>query len=210
MQADERATLLRSWGRYYLFRIAGAGGYVEVMKNQPVRLRVPQGDWRDLALEWYQNPNDLATPLVWDQGEKALQPFGSVSPSAVTSPPATPTGADGTVTSERLTDETLSFDTTAIGVPHLIKVSYFPNWHSKGAKGPYLVSPSFMMVIPTQSHVTLYYGRTNANTLGQILEVIGWLVLVGIGIWRGVGWWKRRQIAPHSSEGPCDASRDRE
>ncbi len=195
VQADERATLLDSWGGYHLFRIAGAGGYVQVMKNQPVRLRVPQGAWRNLALEWYENPNDLATPLVWDQGEKALQPFGSVSPSAVTSPPLTPTGADGTVTNERLTDETLSFDTTAIGVPHLIKVSYFPNWHSKGAKGPYLVSPSFMMVIPTQSHVTLYYGRTNANTFGQVLEVIGWLVLVGIGTWRGVCWWKGRRSA---------------
>ncbi len=78
-------------------------------------------------------------------------------------------------------------------MPHWIKISYFPNWHVKGAEGPYLASPSFMMVIPTQSHVTLYYGRTNANNIGQILEVIGWLVLVGIGSWRVVGWRKRKR-----------------
>jgi hypothetical protein len=104
----------------------------------------------------------------------------------------TPTKTSGAVSNVQLTDDTLTFDTTAIGVPHWIKISYFPNWHVKGAEGPYLVSPSFMMVIPTQSHVTLYYGRTNANNLGQILEVIGWLVLVGIGSWRVAGWRKRK------------------
>jgi len=51
-----------------------------------------------------------------------------------------------------------------------------------------------MMVIPTQSHVTLYYGRTNANNLGQILEGIGWLVLVGVGTWRLVVWRRRRRM----------------
>jgi hypothetical protein len=50
-----------------------------------------------------------------------------------------------------------------------------------------------MMVIPTQRHVTLYYGRTAANTLGQTLEVIGWLLLVGISGWRFVVWRRRRR-----------------
>ena len=94
-----------------------------------------------------------------------------------------------------MTEDTLTFDTTAIGVPHWIKVSYFPNWHVKGAEGPYLASPSFMMVIPTQSHVMLYYGRTMANNLGQALEVLGWLVLVGVGIWSVVRRRKRMKSA---------------
>ncbi len=36
-----------------------------------------------------------------------------------------------------------------------------------------------MMVIPTESHVTLYYGRTMANTVGQVLEVLAWVLLAG-------------------------------
>ena len=191
VKADKRATLLHSWGGYDLFRVAGASGYVQVMKNQPVRLRVPQSRWRDLALNWYENPSDLATPLVWDQGQKALEHFASASPSEVTNPPVTPTGTDGTVTNEQLTDDTLSFDTTAIGVPHLVRVSYFPNWHVKGAEGPYLVSPSFMMVIPTETHVTLYYGRTLANDIGQGLEMLGWFVLLGLSGWRFVCWRRK-------------------
>ena len=64
-------------------------------------------------------------------------------------------------------------------MPHLIKVSYFPNWKAIGADGPYLVSPSLMMVIPTQSNVTVYYGMTYANKIGVALSIAGW-VIIGI------------------------------
>ena len=200
VKADPRATLLGTFGDYNVFRIAGASGYVQVMQNEPVRLNVSQGDWRNVAVNWYENPTDLTTPLVWDQGQQGLKQFKLVSPDEVTNPPVTPTKTSGVVSNVQLTDDTLSFDTTAIGVPHWIKISYFPNWHVTGAEGPYLASPSFMMVIPTQSHVTLYYGRTNANNLGQILEVIGWLVLVGIGTWRVIVWRRRRRM-PEGNKG---------
>jgi hypothetical protein len=52
-----------------------------------------------------------------------------------------------------------------------------------------------MMVIPTQSHVTLYYGRTAANTVGQVLEIIGWMMLLGLSGWRFVLWRRRRRLA---------------
>ena len=193
VKADKRSTLLATFGNYNIFSIAGGTGYVEIMKNEPVRLKIAQKGWRDAIVNWYLNPPDLTTPVVWDNGEAALQKFASVTPNNVTSPPEVPIQTDGTVTNEVLSNESLSFDTTAIGVPHWIKISYFPNWHVKGAEGPYLASPSFMMVIPTQRHVTLYYGRTAANTLGQTLEVIGWLLLVGISGWRFVVWRRRRR-----------------
>ena len=50
-----------------------------------------------------------------------------------------------------MTDDRISFRTDAIGVPHLVKVSYFPNWQATGAEGPYHAGPSFMMVVPTES-----------------------------------------------------------
>ena len=206
VRADTRATLLATWGQYNLFQIEGTGDSVQIMQNEPVRLDVPQGDWRNLAVAWYENPGDLTTPLVWDQGQQALKRFSSVPAGNVTSLPVTPIDTSGTVSNVQMTEDTLSFDTTAIGVPHWIKVSYFPNWHVKGAEGPYLVSPSFMMVIPTESHVALYYGRTMANNVGQALEVLGWLVLVGVGVWRVVGWRKRRRSA-RTPQPPSSSSR---
>ncbi|HLA80661.1 MAG TPA: 6-pyruvoyl-tetrahydropterin synthase-related protein, partial [Thermoleophilia bacterium] len=193
--ADSRAELLATYGDYNVFRIVGATGYVEVMKNQPVRLSVSVEDWRDLAVDWYLNPDDLSTPIVLDQGEAALQQYPSIAPEQSASPPVVPITTEGRVTGEDFQNESLSFDTTAVGQPHWIKISYFPNWHVEGAEGPYLVSPSFMMVIPTQSHVTLYYGRTAANTIGQVLEILGWLLLLGLSIWRAILWRRRRRLA---------------
>ena len=94
-------------------------------------------------------------------------------------------------------NEKFSFDvdSAAIGKPVWVKISYFPNWHVQGADGPYLASPSFMMVIPTQTHVTLTYGRTGANTIGQVLEVIAWILLLALSVWRTILWRRRRRLA---------------
>ena len=91
-----------------------------------------------------------------------------------------PAATEGQVISESIDTETITFETTAIEQPHWIKMSYFPNWHVEGALGPYVVSPSFMMVIPTQREVTLYYGRTFSNNLGQAFTLVGWLLVVVI------------------------------
>ncbi len=195
VQADPRAELLATFGDYNVFRISGTTGYVEVMKNKPVRVDVEVSEWRDIAVEWYLTDAALDTPLVLDKGEEALQQFAAITPGEATVPPVEPIVTEDRVTGELMENESLSFDTTAIGQPHWVKVSYFPNWHVEGAEGPYLASPSFMMVIPTQSHVTLTYGRTAANTVGQTLEVAAWLLLLGLAVWRAILWRRRRRLA---------------
>jgi hypothetical protein len=194
VQADGRAEELAVFGDYHIFRISGTTGYVEIPKNEPVRVQVAQADWRDMANQWYLNEDALDTPIVWDNGEEALQQFQSITPEEAADPPETPITTEGRVISEQFSNEKLEFDTTAIGEPHWIKISYFPNWHVKGAEGPFLASPSFMMVIPTQSHVTLYYGRTAANTIGQVLEGLAWILLLGLVVWRLVLWIRRRRL----------------
>ena len=198
--ADSRAELLYTFGEYNVFRISGTTGYVEVMKNQPVRVSLPVSEWRDMAVDWYLSPDALETPIVLDKGEEALQQFASISPELSANPPVTPITTEGRVTNEDFQNESLSFDTTAVGQPHWVKISYFPNWHVRGAEGPYLVSPSMMMVIPTQSHVELYYGRTGANTLGQVLEILGWVLLLGLSAWRTILWRRRRRLAGTMTE----------
>jgi hypothetical protein len=194
-QVDPRAELLATFGDYNIFRISGTSGYVEVMKNKPVRLDVEVGEWRELAVDWYLTDAVLDTPLVLDTGEEPLRQFSAISPGEAMAPPMEPILTEGRVTGESMENESLSFDTTAVGQPHWVKISYFPNWHVEGAEGPYLASPSFMMVIPTQSHVTLTYGRTAANTVGQVLQVAAWVLLLGLAGWRLVLWRRRRRLA---------------
>jgi hypothetical protein len=202
--ADPRAEFLRKIDTESIFRVSGDEGYVSVAKYQPVK--VTTDDWRTTIVPWYRNLADLGVPVLWDRGEPGMSAFKAVAPSDVARPPAVPVGTEGTVVSEKVEGNKITFETTAIGQPHWIKVSYFPNWHVKGADGPYVASPSFMMVIPRQREVTLYYGRTASNTLGQILTLLGWAIVVFLLVRSLRSWRAARGSASAADVGVDTAS----
>jgi hypothetical protein len=79
---------------------------------------------------------------------------------------------------EKISNQEIEFDTSCIGKPHIIKVSYYPNWQATGAEEVYLVSPAFMLVYPNQSHVRLYYSVTGSDMIGSTLTWTGTLIVV--------------------------------
>jgi hypothetical protein len=91
-----------------------------------------------------------------------------------------PVAGSGVVTDVITDDHRISFTTTAVGLPHLVKVSYFPNWTAEGAEGPYRAAPSLMVVVPTSEQVVLEFKNTTAENLGMALTLIG---LVGLGVY---------------------------
>jgi len=84
----------------------------------------------------------------------------------------------------------ITFNTTAIGVPHIIRVSYFPNWQVTGAYGVYPITPHFMMVIPRSSTVTLTYGRCKWEVFGWGITLITWILLFAAIISNANTVWK--------------------
>lgn len=74
--------------------------------------------------------------------------------------------------------ESIEFDVDQIGVPVLVKVSYFPNWKVDGADGPYRVTPNLMVVVPTDTHVRLHYGYIGIDYVSYALTGIGIVALV--------------------------------
>jgi hypothetical protein len=74
----------------------------------------------------------------------------------------------------------VSFTASAIGIPHVVRVSYFPNWQAYGADGPYHVLPGFMLVIPRQANVVLRFESTWVEWTGWILTFATLLVLAGL------------------------------
>ena len=136
-------------------------------------------------MEWYDDlehsdqwvvshgPEDW--PRIQSLEELEATPIPGVSPGAVTN-----TVVD---------DHSISFDTTAVGVPHLVRVSYFPNWVAEGADGPYHSTPSLMVVVPTQEHVVLEFRRMSAEWIGIGLTVVALIGLAGLAAIRrrGVG-----------------------
>jgi hypothetical protein len=70
----------------------------------------------------------------------------------------------------------VSFHVSRVGVPVVVRVSYYPRWQASGASGPWRVSPNLMVVVPTARSVTLTYGRDTANEVG-VLVTLGALVV---------------------------------
>ena len=69
--------------------------------------------------------------------------------------------------------DTISFEVDEPGSPVLVKASYFPNWRVSGAEGPYRVAPNLMVVVPTDRHVELHYGREPIEWFAYALTAMG-------------------------------------
>jgi hypothetical protein len=167
---------------------------VSPLSNLPAVLKgitPAPSSWLTPSLNWYADPRNWNVELA-QSGPSSWprQSVGAAHPKTVTVPPTT-------VTHTRLTDSSVSFDVSHVGTPVLVKISYFPNWHATGAGGPYRVTPNLMVVVPTSHHVTLTYGTTPVNQLGEAATVIGVLALIGL-----VGWPKLRARTKAGSSRP--------
>jgi hypothetical protein len=67
----------------------------------------------------------------------------------------------------------ISFEVDRVGSPVLVRSSYFPNWSVSGGEGPYRVAPNLMVVVPTDTHVELNYGRSGIELFSILLSIIG-------------------------------------
>ena len=85
---------------------------------------------------------------------------------------------------------------TEVGVPVLVRVSYFPNWEADGAEGPYRIAPNMMVVVPTEQEVRLHYGRSSSDLFFYALT------LVGIGL---LIFWRIRGDARFDEPAPVPA-----
>ncbi len=186
-QNDPRMEEVAASSPFTVFRLPGSS-LVDVAENQPwvfqsdtggavdtltgVVSHGEQTEFVDVALAWYEDLDLLDQWIVAD-GPAGWERIGpELNGTSV------PLASGGEVSDIEITDERISFRTTAVGVPHLVKVSYFPNWTAEGAEGPYRATPSLMVVIPTQEDVTLEFRSTWAETAGGALTIIG-LVVAG-------------------------------
>ena len=143
----------------------------------------PLPSFHDMALDWYEDIGNLDRWVVAD-GPDDWPRIESISerPDVELSVPANP------VTDIEIENHRIAFTTEAIGVPHLIKVSYFPNWTATGADGPWRATPSLMMVVPTENEVVIEFDDTWAESGGKLLTLGGVAALLGFGVMA----WRRR------------------
>ena len=75
-------------------------------------------------------------------------------------------------------DNKISFNTQHVGRPHIIKVSYFPNWELNNGYGPYKVDPSFMLIIPLSSNVELNFKTSKIEVASKILFFLAIIISI--------------------------------
>ncbi len=74
--------------------------------------------------------------------------------------------------------ERLVFETSAVGQPHIIRMTYHPKWKSVTGEPVFLTEPAFMLIIPDQSRVDLQYAPVTADRVGIGLTLAGLVGLV--------------------------------
>jgi len=195
---DDRLTEVAVSGPWHVYELDPVETQMVVgLDHLPVVLEgvgPTQDSWLDPAISWFNDPERWDVPFAID---------GPDDWARVELPELSDTNADGTtrkfgdrtlpdfpeetvrraeVTDIEMGDEKLSFTVDRPGTPVLVKVSYFPNWEVEGADGPYRVAPNLMVVIPTDTEVTMTYGRTTLDWAAYLLTFLGLLALVGF--WR--------------------------
>jgi hypothetical protein len=156
---------------YKIFRLKNnQNRYVTVPKYEPVVFETK--NWKLDSYLWFQREDILDVPLVFTDDKSEF----SLSSNSLDKIQKVPLNNSCNI-SENIEIEEISFSTNCIGKPHIISISYFPNWKVEGADKIYLVSPSFMLVVPKQKNVRLYYGETTIDLLGKLSSYLGILAI---------------------------------
>ncbi|MFZ0013407.1 MAG: hypothetical protein WAL25_04755 [Acidimicrobiia bacterium] len=153
----------------------------------------PLPSFNDMALDWYEDEDEMDRWVVAD-GPDEWPRIESLDRRPDVELEVSPDAVSDIV----VEDHRISFSTDAVGVPHLVKVSYFPNWTAVGAEGPWRATPSLMVVVPTQNDVVIEFRDTWAESGGKVLTLVGLGALIVIG---GTVFWRRR-----SSSSEVDAA----
>ena len=186
---------------------------------QPVVVEHRDGDQRERNLEvgtsWFQRQEDWPAvpandgpddwqriPVEVDMDARVGEP-GDRSRNVDYVLPAEPIDVvdlpQVTVSDVEIGEESVSFHVDQIGVPVLVRVSYFPNWQAHGADGPYRVAPNFMVVVPTSNDVSLTYERSGLDWFFYALT-LGGIVLCF--------YWRRRGDVVYPDGHPDDVDAD--
>ena len=134
-----------------------------------IELKSKNKHWLDESIDWYK-ALDFSKLLVFYQNKKELEEINSyLKPVEIVT---------STITVTEIKKDSLIFETENLYQPVLVKITYFPGWKVIGGKGPYLISPSFMMVIPLQKEVTLQFGYNLWDKIGMVMSLLGLITVI--------------------------------
>lgn len=158
--------------------------YVVSPKYEPLLVK-PYSDWKSRFTNWFRRGENQDISLVngafvapeltrqyFSNNYIELNTIGMTN--QLTKIPVEP----ASVINEKIANFSISFDTNKPGTPHIVKITYSPNWKSKNGEPIFMVAPGFMMIYPETQHVELIYTRLWSEYLGISLSLIGVLFVI--------------------------------
>ncbi|OGB88912.1 hypothetical protein A2625_00345 [candidate division WOR-1 bacterium RIFCSPHIGHO2_01_FULL_53_15] len=189
LKSQPEFKLEKKVGEYNIYRLTtNSGRYVEPLAIEPVLLTT--NDWRDVSYQWFAHSDPQAVFVAFKKKADALdrKHFSQVVTDLSQikkSGTATWRSRFPRVTSV-VSDETIDIETSELGHPLLIKVSYHPNWRVSGADRVYLVSPSFMLIFPTAHKVHLSFEAGPLGLAGKLFTLLGIVLALASPRWSGI------------------------
>ncbi|MGE4554686.1 MAG: hypothetical protein AB7D02_00920 [Candidatus Paceibacterota bacterium] len=147
---------------------------VELVKDFQIERK--NKNWIDRSINWYTD-EDLDKKIIFLTPKQEKEFKENINKSVVLEESRGKVEKSASIEILKIKNDSLTFKTTALGAPHIIKISYFPSWKVKGALGPYLISPSFMVVIPLEEKVELIYDYGFYDKVGFLLSFTSLFVL---------------------------------
>ena len=188
-------------GVFAFYEIVDAATVAALTEEPVVITGVDQdqyGGWLDVDMDRYNNPTAFEIGKSTTEGEQrtarypltvawsgpkswqrmkaevkkpeGVRTFGTGVSISQTTPKQLPPVVVSNIV-EKETD--ISFTVDKVGVPVVVRASYFPNWTVSGGKGPYRIMPNLMVVIPTSKNVKLHWGYSTADILGYPASIGG-------------------------------------
>ena len=170
--ADPELTLIaktRKWpspgDQWFVYKIASSP-MVQPLSTLPniVANTTSRVGWLQANTKWWLDPK------LWGTVAATTGPSNWPSATSVETMDTHTSLPKVTVSEVKVGLQSISFHVSRIGVPVLVKISYFPRWHATGATGPYRVSPNLMVVIPTANDVSMVYGSTPLLTVSNYVS----------------------------------------
>lgn len=198
-EADQNQDLtpIATSGAWHVYQVADAA-LVEGLGVDPAVMKgvdAASDEWLKPSVDWYADETAWKVPLAGG-GPKSwprVRPGKSPKINRV---------QKAKVTNIEVDTDRVEFDVDRAGTPVLIKMSYFPNWKVSGAKGPWRVTPSFMVVVPTSKHVVLSYETSGVDWFGRLVTLGGAGALVMIARRKYfAGWIDDPDFDPLASKG---------
>ena len=186
-------------GPWHIYEIENTT-LVEPLSVEPIVVRERSGDrrerWLEIGTSYLQHTSEWKAlpvsggPDSWQRIDVTIDESRAVGVEGapgrqvdIVTPAAStaikPRTIDPVVVSNITVDnESVSFSVDRVGVPVLVKVSYFPNWEVKGATAVYRAAPNMMVVVPTANEVRLSYEQSTLDKSSYLLTLAGIILVV--------------------------------